>query len=75
MPVPVANRISVGKIADYLRSTEAFTAFQSNEIVVEWLVSEGVAKSDINTMLNTALGGLGYTGSIDDRMKQWRDAG
>ena len=73
--IPAANRTSINKIADALRALETYTHTQTNELVFEWLESEGISRSSLNGMLYGYLGGLGYTGSIDDRMKQWREAG
>ena len=73
--VPAASRTSVFHIAAALRALETYTHTQTNEIVVEWLESEGISRTTLNGMLYGYLGGLGYTGSIDDRMKQWREAG
>ena len=73
--IPAASRTSVFHIAAALRALETFTHTQTNELVVEWLESEGISRTTLNGMLYGYLGGLGYTGSIDDRMKQWREAG
>lgn len=71
--VPVDSRKSVFKIAAYLRSTGTYTAKQTNELVVEWLVDEGTTRSNLNDMLYTYLGTLGLTGSLDDRLTKWQD--
>jgi len=65
-------RVSVGKIAEFLRSEGTYVFVQSNELVFEWLVDEGVVSSSLNEMLYVYLGDLGYTGGINDRMRQWR---
>jgi len=70
--IPNAYRISVGKIAEFLRSEGTYVFVQSNELVFEWLVDEGIVSSSLNEMLHAYLGGLGYTGTINDRMRQWR---
>lgn len=69
--VPPANRTSVSKLADHLRAEGIYNSVQTNEIVFEWLISEGVGKSNLNTMLYQYLGGLGYTGAFSDRMRKW----
>jgi hypothetical protein len=71
--VPADSRKSVFKIAAYLRSTGTYTAKQTNELVVEWLVDEGTARSNLNDMLYTYLGTLGLTGTLDDRLSKWQD--
>jgi len=69
--IPPLYRRSVNKIADYLRSTQAFSSSQTNQVVVEWLIGEGIARSNLNQMLYTYLGGLGYAGTLQDRMIAW----
>ena len=69
--VPPQNRSSINKIADYLRSTGAYGQVQTNQIVMEWLIGEGIPRTELNEMLYKYLGNLGYTGTIDDRLKQW----
>ncbi len=69
--IPPSSRESVNKIADYLRSTEAHTQQQTNTVVIEWLLGEGISKSQLNQMLYTYLLGLGYTGSINDMLNKW----
>lgn len=69
--IPPSSRESVNKIADYLRSTEAHTQQQTNTVVTEWLLGEGISKSQLNQMLYTYLLGLGYTGSINDMLNKW----
>jgi len=71
--IPPASRTSVFHIAAALRALETFTHTQTNELVVEWLESEGISRTTLNGMLYGYLGGLGYTGSIEDRMKKWRN--
>jgi hypothetical protein len=71
--VPADSRKSVFKIAAYLRSTGTYTAKQTNELVVEWLVDEGTTRSNLNDMLYTYLGTLGLTGTLDDRLSKWQD--
>lgn len=69
--VPPANRRSVFKIAAALRAAETYTHTQTNEIVVEWLESEGISRTTLNQMLYGYLGGLGYSGTLQDRMIKW----
>lgn len=69
--IPSANRASINKIADALRDAETYTHSQTNDLVVEWLVSEGISRTALNQMLYGYLGGLGYTGTLQDRMIAW----
>lgn len=69
--IPPASRTSVYHIANYLRSLETYSSVQCNELVVEWLISEGVSRSQLNVMLYAYLGGLGYTGTFNDRIRKW----
>ena len=69
--IPPVSRGNVNKIADYLRSTEAYSQVQTNQIVMEWLIGEGIPRTELNEMLHNYLGNLGYTGTLDDRLKQW----
>ena len=49
---PAGSRSSINKIADYLRSTGTYTHFQTNDIVVEWLLAEGET-GNLNGMLHS----------------------
>lgn len=69
--IPVVSRGSWGALASYLRSLGTFTHTQSNELIIEWLVSLGISRTQINQMLYSYLGGLGYTGSLSDRVRAW----
>jgi hypothetical protein len=44
-----------------------------NDKAVEYLKSKGVSSTTLNGALNEWLGDKGYTGSLDDRIKQWGD--
>ena len=69
--IPPASRISVFHIAAALRALETYTHNQTNELVLEWLESEGVSRSNLNAMLYGYLGGLGYTGTMNERLYRW----
>lgn len=69
--VPPDSRVSINKIADALRDAGTYTHSQTNDLVVEWLVSEGISRTALNQMLYGYLGGLGYTGTLQDRMIAW----
>ena len=71
--IPPASRTSVFHIAAALRALETYTHNQTNELVVEWLESEGVSRSNLNVMLYGYLGGLGYAGTMNERLKAWSD--
>ena len=68
-------RVDIFHIAKYLRSLETYVHKQTNEIVMEWLLIEGVEKGPLNQMLYKYLRAQGYTGTINDMMKEWREAG
>ena len=69
--VPQASRVSLNKIAYALMDTGSYSSTQVNGILVEWLVSEGITKSELNEMLYKYLGGLGYSGALNEKLKQW----
>ena len=71
--VPNHLRSSVFHIASYLRSTREFNSVETNQLVMEWLIAEGIPRTELNEMLYTYLGNLGYTGTLDDRLKQWKN--
>jgi hypothetical protein len=65
------DRVSVNKIAYALMDTGSYVSVQVNDIVVEWLRTEGQVGGNLNQMLYGYLGGIGYAGTLDDRMKAW----
>lgn len=71
--IPPASRTSGFHIAAALRALETYKHSQTNELVVEWLESEGVSRSNLNVMLYGYLGGLGYAGTMNERLKAWSD--
>ena len=70
-PSAPPSKFSVNSLAAYLRETGNYTNTQTNAIVFEWLLSEGVRRTQLNQMLYEFLGGLGHTGSLDDRLAKW----
>jgi hypothetical protein len=71
--VPADSRTSVYHIANHLRSLGTYDSQQCNELVAEWLLSGGVSRTQLNVMLYEYLGGLGYTGTFNDRIRKWRE--
>jgi len=70
-PSALPSKFSINSLAAYLRETGNYTNTQTNAIVFEWLLSEGVRRTQLNQMLYEFLGGLGHTGSLDDRLAKW----
>lgn len=68
--IPVEDRVAWSKIANYLRSL-GFKG-NNNDVIIQWLTTEGVEKSDYNSMLNSYLISQGYTeGGLNDKYKLW----
>jgi len=72
-PIPAASRTSIYHIANHLRSLGTYTHQQCNELVVEWLVGESVVRANLNDMLYAYLGSLGYSGTMNERLKKWSE--
>ena len=70
--IPQSERIAYWAIANYLRSTGQFASTQVNDIIVEWLKSEGNLSSSFNDLLVEYWGGLGLKGAYNDRWKSWK---
>lgn len=66
-----ADRTSINRIAAALREAGTYNHKQTNDLVMEWLESEGITRGALNQMLYGYLGGLGYSGTIQDRMIAW----
>jgi len=69
--IPPADRTSINRIAAALREAGTYDHKQTNDLVMEWLESEGITRGALNQMLYGYLGGLGYSGTIQDRMAAW----
>ena len=69
--IPPSNRTSINRIAAALREAGTYDHKQTNDLVMEWLESEGISRGALNQMLYGYLGGLGYSGTIQDRMAAW----
>ena len=70
--IPVNNRDTYQAIQEYLRSTNKFVSTQNNEVIMEWLRSEGVAEGAFNNMFNDYWESNGFTGAYNDRWKKWK---
>lgn len=69
--VPVSSRRNMSTLANYLR-TQGYSG-QNNDIIVAWLLSEGIDKGSLNDMMYDYLGTLGYIGTYRDRWYAWRE--
>lgn len=69
--IPASSRGSVWNIGRYLQSTGTYNSSGINEIVMEWLIAEGIGRSQLNYMLYLYLEGLGYTGTLNDKLRKW----
>lgn len=45
-----------------------------NTIIMNWLVDEGIKRTQLNEMFYKYLGNLGYTGNLNERIKQWENS-
>lgn len=45
-----------------------------NTIIMNWLVNEGIKRTQLNEMFYKYLGNLGYTGNLNERIKQWENS-
>ena len=70
--IPLESRGTYQDIAKFLAQTGAFTSTQNNDIIVEWLKSEGVSGSQFNDLFVKYWEGLGHTGAYNDKWKKWR---
>tara|TARA_R110000744_G_scaffold262304_4_gene376914 strand:- start:2305 stop:3390 length:1086 start_codon:yes stop_codon:yes gene_type:complete len=70
--IPVGDRDTYQKIAEYLRTTDKFVSYQNNEILLEWLRSEGVDEGSFNDSFKEYWGQKGYVGAYNDRWKSWK---
>ena len=70
--IPQSERSTYYAIANYLRSTGQFSSTQINDIIVEWLKSEGNLSSSFNDLFVEYWAGLGLTGAYNDKWKSWR---
>lgn len=68
--VPVENRVSWSKLSNFLRS-QGFKG-NNNDVITEWLYSEGAVGEEYNDMFLSYLKGQGYSGdSLNDLRKEW----
>ena len=72
--IPVGDRDTYQKIAEYLRATDKFVSYQNNEILLEWLRSEGIDEGSFNDSFKEYWGRKGYVGAYNDRWREWRDS-
>ena len=70
--IPVGDRDTYQKIAEYLRATDKFVSYQNNEILLEWLRSEGIDEGSFNDSFKEYWNRKGYVGAYNDRWKSWK---
>lgn len=69
--IPNSERDTYQDIAAYLR-TQGY-AGANNDVIVKWLISEGILGSQFNDLFSKYWGQLGYAGAYNDRWKKWKD--
>jgi hypothetical protein len=70
IPIPVTSRDTILKVANHLRE-QGFTG-SNNDVIIDWLFTEGIEKTDYNTMFVKYLESQGYTeGAFNDKYKLW----
>jgi len=67
--IPVESRKSLTRLIEYLKG-EGYEG-AGNEVIVNWLLAEGIDREQFNTMLDAYLGGLGYTGAFSRKLLHW----
>jgi len=72
--IPVGDRDTYQKIGRFLAGTGKFVSTQNNDIIVEWLKSEGIDAKQFNDLFFKYWTGQGFTGAYNDRWKQWKDS-
>lgn len=60
-------------LLDFVRTNQGSSQF--NEDFKKWLDSQNGDKRQLNNALYVYLGGLGYTGNLNERFRKWREAG
>jgi hypothetical protein len=70
--IPVKDRATYQSIQKYLSGTGKFVSKQNNDIIVEWLKSEGYVSKQFNDLFYEYWDSLGYTGTYNDRWGKWK---
>jgi hypothetical protein len=70
--IPLGDRETYQKLANYLRSTGRFVSEQNNDIIIEWLRSELLESGQFNDLFMEYWNRAGLTGAYNDRWKKWR---
>lgn len=70
--IPPESRGTANDIALYLNSLGAFESTQVNDIIVEWLRSEGATGETLNDLFYDYWLQQGLIGSYTDKQDQWR---
>lgn len=71
--IPVKDRATYQAIQAFLASTGKFLSKQNNDIIVEWLRSEGMTKETFNGMFSEYWEQKGFTGAYNDKWRKWKD--
>lgn len=72
--IPVDDRATYQAIQRFLAGTGQFVSTQNNDIIVEWLKSEGFISSQFNDLFIEYWNSKGFTGAYNDKWKKWRDS-
>ena len=70
--IPKESRATYQGVTEYLR-TQGFTG-TPNDIIVKWLISEGILGSQFNDLFSDYWEQEGFTGAYNDKWEQWRDS-
>ena len=68
--IPVEDRFNYNKLAEFLR-TQGFEG-NNNDVIMDWLFSEGYEVGQFNDRMSNYLTGQGYTGALPDQKGQWK---
>jgi len=72
--IPIGSRGTYQAMQRFLLSTGKFVSTQNNEIIIEWLKSEGSNGNQFNDLFIDYWNNKGFTGAYNDKWKQWKDS-
>ena len=72
--IPSDSRATYQKMQEFLASTGKFVSNQNNDIILEWLKSEGVQGEQFNDLFSQYWEDLGYTGAYNDKWSKWKNS-
>lgn len=70
--IPITDRGTYQKIAAFLRGTGSYVSVQNNDLIVEWLKSEGIDKEQFNDLFAEYWKQKGYNGTYNDKWNTWK---